>query len=74
MLPTLKLESSTLEDKLSNQLIVNFQDLLLFFKPLMKNNGILAVVRQADDIRTIKKWIKEKSNLLENIFEGNIII
>ena len=74
MLPTLKLEYSTLEDKLSNQLIVNFQDLLLFFKPLMKNNGILAVVRQADDIRTIKKWIKEKSNLLENIFEGNIII
>lgn len=61
-----------LREKFYNQLIVNFQDLLLFFRPVLKNIGVLAIVHQKEDIKPIKKWLKEKANILENLFKNKL--
>jgi len=61
-----------LREKFYNQLIVNFQDLLLFFRPVLRNVGVLAIVHQKEDIKPIKKWLKEKANILENLFKNKL--
>lgn len=60
------------KDKFFNQIILNFEDLFFFFKPLTKKTGILAIVHQVEHIKSIKKWLKEKSSLLEDVFEEKI--
>ena len=60
------------KDKFFNQIILNFEDLFFFFKPLTTSIGILAIVHKVDDIKAIKKWLKEKTNLLEDVFEDKI--
>ena len=57
------------KDKFFNQIILNFEDLYFFFKPLTIKIGILAIVHQVDHIKTIKNWLKEKTSFLEDIFE-----
>jgi hypothetical protein len=61
-----------LRDPIFNQIVLNYEDILLFFKPMTKKIGILAIVREVDDIKIIKKWLKEKSTILENIFEEKL--
>ena len=60
------------KDKFFNQIILNFEDLYFFFKPLTIKIGILAIVHQVEHIKIIKKWLKEKSSILEDIFEDKI--
>ncbi|MFX1393196.1 MAG: hypothetical protein ACFFAH_06420 [Promethearchaeota archaeon] len=61
-----------LREKFYNQLIVNFQNLLLFFRPVLRNIGILAIVHQKEDIKPIKTWLKEKANILEILFKDKL--
>ena len=58
-----------LRDPIFNQIILNYEDILLFFKPLTRRIGILAIVHDIDDIKIIKKWLKERAPTLEKIFE-----
>ena len=59
-------------DPMFNQIVLNYEDILLFFKPITKQIGILAIVREVDDIKIIKKWLKEKASILENILEEKL--
>jgi len=61
-----------LREKFYNQLIVNFQDLLLFFRPVLRNVGVLAIVHQKEDIKPIKTWLKEKANILVILFKNKL--
>jgi len=53
-------------------IVINYTDSILFFKPIMNNISFFAVVRENNDILILKQFIYKNENLLKELFHDKI--
>lgn len=55
------------DDRVIRDIIVNFNDSILFFKQIMKNIGYFTIFGNKNDLLTLKQWIYSKEKLLKDL-------
>jgi hypothetical protein len=50
---------------------INYEDEILYFKPLIENIGFIALYRQKNDILNIQQWINGKTAVIIELFHKN---
>jgi len=53
-------------------IVINYDDSILFFKPIMTNISFFAIVRDNNDILILKQFIYTNEDLLKELFHDRI--
>ncbi len=56
------------EDRNFRDFIINFDDSILFFKPIMREISIFAILLKNNDVLTLKQWIYKNELVLKELF------
>jgi hypothetical protein len=56
------------DEKIFRDFTVNYDDSILFFKPIMSNIGFFAIINNKNDIMIIKQFIYNNEKLLRELF------
>lgn len=68
----LKIIQNLSEEDILRDIVINYDDTILFFKPIMANISFFAVVRENDDILILKQFIYKHEDILKELFHDKI--
>jgi hypothetical protein len=60
------------EEDILRDIIINYNDSVLFFKPIMTNISFFAIVRENNDILILKQFIYKNEDILKELFHDKI--
>jgi hypothetical protein len=67
----LKMIENLSEERILRDFIINFNDSILFFKPIIKDISFMAIINENDDIIAIKQFIYKYEQLFQELLHKN---
>lgn len=64
----LKMIENLSNERSLRDFIINYDDSILFFKPIMNNIGFFAILNEKNDILVLKQFIYNNEKLLKELF------
>ena len=68
----LKMIENLSMDDILRDIVINYNDSIVFFKPIMNNISFFAVLRENDDILIVKQFIYKNEDLLKELFHDKV--
>lgn len=56
------------DQRIVRDFIINYQDSILFFKPILTNISFFALYQNKDNLLDLKQWVYKKEELMKNLF------
>jgi len=60
------------DEKIIQDVIINYKDFFLVFKPILRDIGILAIITNKSYISSILQWVDKNNNILKALFPEHI--
>ena len=55
------------ENRTLRDFVINYYDSILFYKQILPNIGFFAILRDKEDILTVKEWVYKKESVLKEL-------
>lgn len=68
----LKMVRNLSKEEIFRDIVINYNDSILFFKPIMTNISFFAIVRENNDILILKQFIYNNEKLLRELFHDKV--